>query len=377
MKLSNAAAAIATAAAAFLVLGIAPTPIHAYDSSKLSTKSAKSSTCFECSIDTLERAQLAAETFIAVLDPKGTGSITKPVAGLASDNPLAAQALDNIAGCIDKELVRCTLQREISKALKGDEAVTNTDIKFAMNVGFCEAEAVKEGNGAKTTQPLNGEREFVRTRDTNLGQLIASSYLGAANQMKNFTQVDIGFVNAGGIRASIDGPDVTQCDINESAPFNNPVVVVKVNANQLVAAMENSVCLFPAISGDGLGTGRFAQMVGVEMEFDPSEDEVCGQASVNAGSRVRFLKVKRGADYEVVVEDGAINTGGNYLIATSFYLAGGGDGYSSLAAGEQLVDSGVTEQQAVWKYIADELNSYVNIKDPPASQSIKCVGVDC
>eukprot|EP00984_Skeletonema_dohrnii_P031596 scaffold24269_cov142-Skeletonema_dohrnii-CCMP3373.AAC.1 len=324
MKLSNAAAAIATAA--FVGIAIAPTPIHAYDSSKLSTKSAKSaksSTCFECSIDTLERSQLAAETFIEVLDPEGTGSFTKSVAGLASDNPLAAQAFDNIAGCIDKELVRCTLQREIPKALKDDEAVTNTAFKFAMNVGFCEAEAVKQGNGAKTAQPLNGEREDVRTRDTNLGQLIASSYLRAANayQMKNEgEQVDIGFGNSGGIRASIDGPDVTQCDINEAVPFNNDVVIVKVNANQLVAAMENSVCLFPAISGDSLGTGRFAQMVGVEMEFDPSEDGVCDQATVNAGSRVRTLKVKRGDNYEVVVENGVINTGGDYVIATSAFF---------------------------------------------------------
>ena len=370
MKLSNAAAAIATAA----FVGIAPTSIDAYDSRKLKMKKIPESSCFECSIDTLERAQLAATTLIERLDPSATGSISGDLT-----NRLAAQAIGHIGGCIDNELVRCTLQRELPMALDGD-AVPNFDLKDALTVGFCEAAAVKAGSGAKTAQPLNGEREFVRTRDTNLGQLIANSFLGAANayQMKNVgEQVDIGFANSGGIRASIDGPDVTQCDINEVTPYNNAVVVVKVDANQLVAAMENSVCLFPLISGDGLGTGRFAQMVGVEMEFDPSEAGVCDQASVNAGSRVRSLKVKRGANYAVVVADGVINTGGNYVIATSAYLAGGGDGYSSLAAGEQLGDSGVTEYQALWTYIAYELISYVNIKDPPASQSIKCVGDDC
>ena len=375
MKLSNAAAVIATAA----FVGIAPTSIDAYDSRKLKMKKIPESSCFECSIDTLERAQLAATTLIERLDPSATGSISGEELDLQSGNRLAAQAIGHIGGCIDNELVRCTLQRELPMALDGD-AVPNFDLKDALTVGFCEAAAVKAGSGAKTAQPLNGEREFVRTRDTNLGQLIANSFLGAANayQMKNEgEQVDIGIANSGGIRASIDGPDVTQCNINEVTPYNNDVVVVKVDANQLVAAMENSVCLFPLISGDGLGTGRFAQMIGVEMEFDPSEAGVCDQASVNAGSRVRSLKVKRGADYEVVVEDGAINTGGNYVIATSAYLAGGGDGYSSLAAGEQLGDSGVTEYQALWTYIAYELISYVNIKDPPASQSIKCVGDDC
>eukprot|EP00984_Skeletonema_dohrnii_P027659 scaffold17294_cov78-Skeletonema_dohrnii-CCMP3373.AAC.1 len=355
MKLSNAAAAIATAA----FVGIAPTSIDAYDSRN---------------IDTLERAQLAAKTLIERLDPTATGFISGEELDLQSGKRLAAQAVDNIAGCIDKKLVRCTLQRELPMALDG-YAVPNFDLKDALTVGFCEAAAVKAGSGAKTAQPLNGEREDVRTRDTNLGQLIASSFLRAANQMENLTQLDIGFANAGGIRSSIDGPDVTQCDINEAAPYNNKVVVVEVDANQLVAAMENSVCKFPAISGDGEGTGRFAQMVGVEMEFDPSEAGVCDQASVSAGSRVRNLKVKRGIGYAVVVEDGVISTGEKYVIATSFYLAVlGGDGYTSLAAGEQLGESGVTEQQAVWTYIKDELNSYVDINDPPDSQSIECVG---
>eukprot|EP00985_Skeletonema_marinoi_P026035 scaffold19794_cov207-Skeletonema_marinoi.AAC.2 len=60
MKLSNAAAAIATAT----FVGITPTPIHAYDSRKLKKRIPGSSTCFECTIDTLERAQLAAATLV-------------------------------------------------------------------------------------------------------------------------------------------------------------------------------------------------------------------------------------------------------------------------------------------------------------------------
>ena len=122
------------------------------DSRKLKKRIPGSSTCFECTIDTLERAQLAAATLVERLDPTETGSISEEDLDLGSDSgdPFASPAIGHIGGCIDNELVRCTLQRELS----GDD-ILNVDLKDALTVGFCEAAAVKEGNGAKTAHPLS------------------------------------------------------------------------------------------------------------------------------------------------------------------------------------------------------------------------------
>ena len=231
------------------------------------------------------------------------------------------------------------------------------------------------GYGPTTKYPLNGIREDVRTRPTNLGRLVAQSLTSPADDyLKDIgteDRIDVCITNAGGIRASIEGPSITQLDIDKALPFNNEVVVVKVTANQFLAAMENSVCVYPSTTSE-MVAGRYLQMVGAEMEFDASKSGVCNATELDEGSRVSYLKV---LGKGVVVENGAlVNEDDEFVLATNSYIASGGDEYSSVADGEFLGSTGLDEQYVVWQNIMGQYGGYVDIKDPPESTSVSCTG---
>jgi 2',3'-cyclic-nucleotide 2'-phosphodiesterase (5'-nucleotidase family) len=219
----------------------------------------------------------------------------------------------------------------------------------------------------------------VRTRPTNLGRLVSNSLTPPADKyladiVGTEDRVDVSIMNSGGIRASIEGPSITQLDIDKALPFNHEVVVVKVTANQFLAAMENSVCVYPSTASE-MVSGRYLQMVGAEMEFDASKSGVCNATELDEGSRVRYLKV---FGKGVIVENGAlVNEEQEFVLATNSYLASGGDEYSSLAAAAFLGNTGLGQQHVLWDDIMGRLGGHVDIKDPPESLSVTCIGGDC
>lgn len=75
----------------------------------------------------------------------------------------------------------------------------------------------------KTEEDLVGEREFVRTSQTNLGSLITDA-------LRSATGADIALQNGGGIRVSIPKGDITYANIKAVLPFNNLGVVKKYTA---------------------------------------------------------------------------------------------------------------------------------------------------
>ncbi|OZQ57310.1 hypothetical protein CA600_30690, partial [Paenibacillus sp. VTT E-133280] len=69
---------------------------------------------------------------------------------------------------------------------------------------------------------LNGVRDNVRTKETNLGNLIADGMLFAAK--KAGTNAVIALQNGGGIRESINEGPITQSEVLGVLPFNNDLV---------------------------------------------------------------------------------------------------------------------------------------------------------
>lgn len=81
--------------------------------------------------------------------------------------------------------------------------------------------------------------------------------------------------------------------------------MLKVTGKAILDALENSVCLYPALEG------RFPQVSHIEFEFDPNKP---------AGSRILNVKVaKAPIDLDRV-----------YVLVTRGYMARGKDGYNSL-----------------------------------------------
>ncbi|MDZ7801062.1 MAG: 5'-nucleotidase C-terminal domain-containing protein [Trueperaceae bacterium] len=225
-----------------------------------------------------------------------------------------------------------------------------------------------------TEVALNGERVNVRGRATNLGRLASDSTLWYARRAFEDRDVDLALKNGGGIRASITGPNVTRLAINTALAFNNQISVVELSATELLATMENAVSRVPAADG------RFPQLAGAHLVYDPDRPGVSDEPSMDTPSRVRTLRiVDDGEVVDTVVEDGRLqgDPDRTFELATNSFLATGGDGYASLAAAAEARPSVITdigEQEVLVEYLQEVLDGNVNLPDPPENPRVAPVG---
>ncbi|GJM73835.1 hypothetical protein HMSSN036_60510 [Paenibacillus macerans] len=149
---------------------------------------------------------------------------------------------------------------------------------------------------------LDGERANVRSKETNLGNLIADGMLAKAQQLKG---AQIAIMNGGGIRASIDQGEITMGELRTVMPFGNTLYVLDVTGQQLKDGLENG------ISGAKLTDlpGKFPQIAGMKFKWDPAQP---------AGSRVFDVQIKQGGAYV------PLNLSSTYRLATNSYVANGG-----------------------------------------------------
>ncbi len=181
---------------------------------------------------------------------------------------------------------------------------------------------------------LEGERAFVRSEETNLGNLTADANLDYARRID--PTVVLSLKNGGGIRSQIGGVDVvtgakgltsanpaagkpaggvSTLDIENSLRFNNNLSLVTVTASKLKELLEHGIALYP-------NQGRFPQVSGVAFSFDLTKP---------AGSRIVNLAIQdsQGNDLDVVVRGGSLlgDASRTYRIVTLNFLASGGDSY--------------------------------------------------
>ncbi len=191
--------------------------------------------------------------------------------------------------------------------------------------------------------PLDGRREFVRTRETNLGDLLTDALLATARaQAADFDvqAADVALQNGGGMRndSVLDVGDVTELDTFDVAPFANFVGVAEVDGARLVELIEHGLAVLPEAGG------QHAQWAGVTFTYDVDAPE---------GARVVDATVTRADASEVpLVEDGtAVGEDEEFVIASIDFLLGGGDDYPFDDVTFTRV--GVTYQQALADHIVD------------------------
>jgi 5'-nucleotidase len=222
-----------------------------------------------------------------------------------------------------------------------------------------------------SVQFLHGGSPTIRSRETNLGNLVADGLLSAAREQADAFGVDspqIALVNGGGIRANIDAGDVTQLNTFSVSPFGNFVAVVEdVKLADLKLLLENAysrVTDNPALPGGNpvSSDGRFAQIAGMEVVYDLSLPGFTFNADgsvITAPERVRDIVID-GTPYLV---DGVWQLDpaeATVDIATLNFSAGGGDQWFRTAIGgtstylSQIYDFtavGLTDQNALQRYI--------------------------
>jgi 2',3'-cyclic-nucleotide 2'-phosphodiesterase (5'-nucleotidase family) len=194
---------------------------------------------------------------------------------------------------------------------------------------------------------LEGERAFIRSQETNLGNLAADSGIYALEKALGDAADGlfiVGLRNGGGIRAQIgsvdddgnksaplanpdaDKPDgaVSQLDVENALRFDNKTMVFDTDAAGLKAILEHSVAA-------GVNQGRFAQIGGLRFSYDPDNA---------AGSKVMNISLvdANGNVVRRVLENGVVSADAPSVITVSStsFTANGGDGYPIKANGSNF-----------------------------------------
>lgn len=146
---------------------------------------------------------------------------------------------------------------------------------------------------------LEGTREFSRTQETNLGNLITDAMLYE-------TGADIAITNGGGIRDSIDEGEITKGEIVKVLPFGNYIVTKALTGAQIKEILEHGIKAYPATAG------HFPHVAGVNFVFDEIKE---------AGNRI----------VGITVNGKPIEMDKIYIVATNDFMSAGGDQYPHFA----------------------------------------------
>lgn len=203
----------------------------------------------------------------------------------------------------------------------------------------------------RTTVALDARSLENRTRETNVGNLITDAFRKA-------TSADVALMNGGSIRAdSIISPGrLTKRDLLEIIPFKNKVLKLELNGAALRTMLEHGV----ARSAEDSQPGRFPQVSGIRFTFD---------AGRPPGSRV----------LEVTVNGVPLDDKKKYSLATTNFLADGGDGYDILKSARVLIapaqaqnDFDVVRRAIAVHPIAPKVDGRIKRLDNARSQKADC-----
>ena len=167
---------------------------------------------------------------------------------------------------------------------------------------------------------LEGDRNVVRFKQTNLGRLIATAHMERA-------KADFGVMNSGGVRDSIASGEVTYKDVLTVQPFANIVTYTDMSGKEVLDYL-NVVATKPVDSG------AYAQFAGISMTVE--------------GNKVSNVKI----------QGKPLNASQTYRFTVPSFNASGGDGYPKLTNHPGFVNTGFVDAEVLKEYL--EANSPVD-----------------
>ena len=212
---------------------------------------------------------------------------------------------------------------------------------------------------------LNGDRENVRVRETNLGNVVADS-LYQYGQTGFSHPTDIAVTNGGGLRETIakDKP-ITKGNVIAVLPFGNTISQIQVTGQQVLDMFEKSLGSILQVDKAGKTvldengqpllepSGGFLQVSGVKVYYD---------TNLPSGKRILAVQVKNRTTglYD------RLDLAKIYYLTTNDFLAAGGDGYTMLGGARE---EGPSMDAAFEDYLKTaDLNAYEKIN--PNSRTI-------
>lgn len=194
---------------------------------------------------------------------------------------------------------------------KGDNLISklNKSAGLTSDLGVAEVEFI-------------GRRDIVRNQETNLGNLVSRAY-------KEYFKADLGVMNSGGIRESLNPGKITYESLMIVLPFKGEVVTAELKGNALKKYLEHIVFNLTA------GSGSFPQISGVEI----------------------VANKEKKAFSKILVNGKPLSKRRTYLIALPEFIAKGGDKYPVL----KYKKSGKIDVDVLHSYLSQKKG--LNAKD--------------
>lgn len=184
-----------------------------------------------------------------------------------------------------------------------------------------------------STTALDSRRATVRTGEAAMGNLVADA-------LREAVKADVAITNGGGLRGNKEYPAghaLTRKDVLTELPFGNRTMKLQVTGATILAALENG---FSEIEDGG---GRFPQVSGLKVTYDPTKPKGSRVTSVEANGQPLDINAK-------------------YTLATNDFMSNGGDGYVMLREARPLL----TVREA--KLMANDVMAYVTARKTIAPQ---------
>ncbi|WND03760.1 5'-nucleotidase C-terminal domain-containing protein [Temperatibacter marinus] len=174
----------------------------------------------------------------------------------------------------------------------------------------------------QTSVRLSTLRNLVRSQENSFSNILADS-------MRDAVDADVALINGGSIRGNkiyTANSFLTRNDLQEELPFRNSIAKLSVTGQQLWDALEFGIaCRFDY-------DGCFPQISNMNIEYSLETKKIIS------------LKIK----------GQAVDLSASYSLATTEFLAKGGDGYSMFKSGSRLKSpgSGQLTREIFSKYIS-------------------------
>ena len=214
------------------------------------------------------------------------------VFAISSKEPIKVLNLNWFANSIEKNL------QIASEQLVSTPVETSSATSLLVNEYNQRLNRLLDQKIGMAGSELNTLKSLVRTQEMAFGNFVADA-------IRQHGKTEIGLINSGGIRGNkiyAEGNEITLRDIATEMPFRGHIAILSMTGEQLKQALENSV------SEVELEEGRFLQVSGISFTYTTNRPP---------GERIKSLLVD-GQEYDPQK---------TYTVATSDYIAKGGDGF--------------------------------------------------
>jgi 5'-nucleotidase len=209
----------------------------------------------------------------------------------------------------------------------------NADTKARISELAEALDEVRNQVVAEAAEPIDGDRSNCRYRECQMGNLVAEAILDRVRDQG----IQIAIQNGGGLRASIDGGEITMGEVYTVLPFQNALSTFFVSGATIKDALENAVAQYDDPEKDG----RFAQVAGMRYQIDPSQ---------STGERIVEILIDEAGDGTFT----PIDLTKSYGVVANDFVRRGGDGYSMFNEAENAYDFGPDLAEVVADFLERE-----------------------